>query len=217
MTPRTRVAAPQTRRPAAERRDEIGRAVLRIIGERGIQCLTTAALAREVGLTSGALFRHFASLDEMLDEAVRIALAMIETTYPDKSNSAVERLFALAQDRIALLRSEPGVAWLLRSEQARSTLSADAAKELGSGIDRSKRYLLAAIRESAEQGSIRNDIPPEVLLITVVGTIQALCGLPSAHEPSRRRRRVAVDGVLAALRKLLAPVRTAGDSPGELT
>ncbi len=60
-------------------------AALRIIGERGRGALTTANLATEIGLSSGALFRHFASLDDVLREAVRVALRTIEGTFPDAS------------------------------------------------------------------------------------------------------------------------------------
>ena len=56
------------RKPSAERRVEIAQAVLRIIGEQGITSFTTTALAKEIGVTSGALFRHFASRDEILQE-----------------------------------------------------------------------------------------------------------------------------------------------------
>ena len=69
----------RVRKPAAERRQEITLAVLRIIGERGLTSLTTATLAEEVGVTTGALFRHFASFDEILRETVRHGIRRMES------------------------------------------------------------------------------------------------------------------------------------------
>jgi AcrR family transcriptional regulator len=195
----------RVRKPGAERRKEIARAVLRIIGERGLTSLTTTTLAEEVGVTSGALFRHFASRDEMLEEAVQYALAKIEATFPDESLPPVERLLELARNRVHLLGSDPGIAWLLRSEQAYLTLPARAVEPLRDLVKRSTRFLLDALREGASQGSIRSDIEPEVLLVPVVGTIHALIGLAGIHKPTTRGRQVSSARVLSGLERLLAP------------
>ena len=114
---------PTKRKPAVERRDEIARAVLRIIGERGLTSLTIATIAAEVGVTNGALYRHFASLDEILEETVRHGVERIDATFPDPSLPPVERLLALAGNRVTLLGGDPGLAWLLRSEQVYLSLA----------------------------------------------------------------------------------------------
>ena len=55
----------QTRKKTFERKKEIVEAVLRIIGERGLTSLSTKTISEEVGVTTGALFRHFPSLEEI--------------------------------------------------------------------------------------------------------------------------------------------------------
>ena len=52
------------------RRDQIARAALKIVGESGVSGLTTAAIAREVGISEAALYRHFKNKDEILFETV---------------------------------------------------------------------------------------------------------------------------------------------------
>jgi AcrR family transcriptional regulator len=185
------------------RREEIARAVLRIIGERGLTSLTTSNLAAEVGLTSGALFRHFASQDEILRETTRHAVARIEATFPDEPLSPVDRLLALARNRVRVLGADPGLAWFLRSEQAALALPQDAAGLLRDLVIRSKKYLLAAIREGVADGSIRDDIDPEVLLVPVLGTIHTLIGMSGVQRTSSRRR-PSTERVLAGLARLLA-------------
>jgi AcrR family transcriptional regulator len=192
-----------TRRPSAERREQIALAVLRIVGDGGVSALSTTTLAAEIGLTSGALFRHFASRDEILDAAVRHAVRRIEETFPDSSLPPLERLMQLAQNRVALLGSDRGLAWLLRSEPAYHALPARAVKHLRDLVKRSERFLLDAMREGAEQGTIRNDIEPEVLVVVVAGTVHALIGMPGVHRSIAPARRRDPNRVLLALELML--------------
>jgi len=192
------------RKPSAERREEVVRAVLRIIGQQGLTSLTTTRIAEEVGVTSGALFRHFASLAEILEETVRHAVARVEGTFPDPALSPVERLLELARRRIRLLRAEPGLAWLLRSEQVYLTLPAEALEPLRGLAVRSRRVLLESLREGAVGGLIRDDLDPELLLVPVMGTIHALIGMPGVHRTAATRQ-PQTERVLAALVRMLAP------------
>lgn len=198
-----------TRKPGPERRRQIALAVLRIIGERGLTALTTATLAGEVGVTTGALFRHFASLDEVLRETVRHGIERMEETFPDASLPPLERLMGLARNRVELLRSDSGLAWLLRSEQAYLTLPDEAVTSLKALVRRSRRYLLDAIREGASSGSIRDDIDPELLLVPVMGTIHALAGTRGIHHLAPKTDRRQRDAVLWALERMITPAQPA--------
>ena len=179
-------------------------AVLRIIGERGVTALSTNALADEVGVTSGALFRHFPSLDAILEGAVTYAVARLDETFPDADLPPLERLTQMARNRVNLLGDNPGLAWLLRSEQAYLTLPAGSLAQLRAVAKRSRKYLLRAISEAAKQGEIRSDIAPEELLVPIMGTIHALVGMPGVH---RSRRKPDTERILQALLKMLAPLK----------
>ncbi|MEX1256202.1 MAG: TetR/AcrR family transcriptional regulator [Gemmatimonadota bacterium] len=187
------------------RREEIARAALKIIGIEGFKSLSTNRLAREVGLTPGALFRHFESLDAILLEAVRHAIRRVESTFPSRSEPAGHRLFRLAADRVDLLRSDPGLAWLLRSDQAHLSLPTQAVEELREVIGRSKRYLQEAIRDGISERSLRGDLDPDALLLIVMGTIHALVRLPGAHGAAGAKVRTGPTDVLATLKMMFAP------------
>jgi AcrR family transcriptional regulator len=193
------------RKPSAQRREEIADAILRIVGERGLPSVTMNAIAAEVGLTSGALFRHFSSRDEMLEVAVRQGLARIEETYPDGDGPPLERLLELARRRIRLLGSDPGLSWLLRSEQALLTLPAAAVSAIRAMVARSRGYILDALSEAAAEGSIRTDIDAEVLLVPFAGTVHALIGARGAQRFATEEMEAASERVLRALLTLLQP------------
>jgi AcrR family transcriptional regulator len=192
------------RKPTAERRREVVAAALRIIGSEGVTHLTTSRLAAEVGLSSGALFRHFRSLDEILLEAARTGAARLEETYPPKGLPPRERLSLLLRNRARLLGEEPGLAWLLLSEQARLILPPPAVALLASQVRRSRRYLAATLREGMAEGTLRDDIDPGELLAVVSGTLLAVVGMPGFHRQKQPGRRSGRDRVLAALDRLLA-------------
>jgi len=200
------------RKSALKRREEIAQAVLRIIGERGLPSLTTATIAAEVGVTNGALYRHFASVDEILCETVRYGIERIEATFPDRSLPPLDRLLALAGNRVRLLGDAPGLAWLLRSEQAYLTLPDDAVRRLRDVAHRSRQFLLATLREGALAGSIRADIEPELLLVPVLGTIHVVIGASGAHSRPSQDEPPDPERVLSALARLLQPFPSSAGS-----
>lgn len=195
----------RARRPGHERRPQIATAALRLIGERGMAALTSAALAAEVGLTSGALFRHFPSLAVILEEAVDSATSRLVATFPSHTLPARERLFALLRSRVEVLTGDPGLAWLLRSDEAFLALPPAAVARLRGLVERSRAFLLEALREGAATGTIRADVEPEALLVFVVGTVHALVGLQGVHRSTTPPPADRAARVLRALETLLSP------------
>jgi len=194
------------RKPGAMRREEIAQAVLRIIGQRGLTKLTTTTIAAEVGITSGGLFRHFASRQEILSEAVRYGIAKIEASFPEDTLPPAERLCELARRRVHVLASEPGLAWLLRSEQAFLVLPMEAVGWLAEIIKRSRLYVLTALREGAAEGTIRDDIEPEILIVPVMGTIHALIGMTGMRRWAAGEGKEDPEIVLNALMRMIEPL-----------
>lgn len=205
------------RRPTGERRAEIAAAALRIIGERGLTSLTAASLAAEIGVTSGALFRHFTSRDAILAESVRYAVAKIEETFPDPDLPPVERILQLARNRVKVLGSDRGLAWLLRSDQAYLTMPEDAVARLRSLVAKTRQYLLDALVQGMDEGSIRRDIEPAVLLLTVMGTIHALIGLSGLHRKALQGGRPEPERVISGLERLMAPPAATAPSRRAIT
>ena len=52
--------------------------------------------------------------------------------------------------------ADPGVAWVLRSEQAYLSLPVDAVARLRDLVKRSKRFVLTALRDGSADGTIRD-------------------------------------------------------------
>ena len=106
--------------PLSPKRAEIADAALRIIGSRGIAALTTATLAAELGVSSGAPFRHFASLDDILEAAAQRTEEILRSTSPDPGLPPLARL-----EQLFLARAETvgQHAWVARSSSRSSSPS----------------------------------------------------------------------------------------------
>ncbi|MHC5022259.1 MAG: hypothetical protein ACYTGX_19630 [Planctomycetota bacterium] len=136
---------------------------------------------------------------------MRRAVVRINDTFPEADGPPLDRMLDLARNRVRLLRRNPGDTWLLRSGEALLALPDDAVAELRDLVQRSRRYLLRAMTAGQLDGSIRDDVAPNLLLPVVTGTIHTLAGPPGAASLDRGPRLPAVEPALEALRTLLAP------------
>lgn len=198
----------RTRKPSAVRRLEIAEAALRVIGEQGAAELTTASLAAAVGLTPGALFRHFASLDDILEAAVDRAIQRVRDTFPAADLPPEERLRSFVQARVELISGTPGLAWLLLSDQVYLSVPKPAIRRLRALVKRSRDFLLTAVREGMAEGTLRSDMEPEVMLVLITGTVHALIGTKGVHRSPTTRRPTGSGRVLDTLFFLLTEERS---------
>jgi len=176
----------RSRKTTDIRRREIAGAALQLVGEHGPRALTTARIAERVGVTSGALFRHFPTVEAMLDEAVDQGIEALESTFPDPALPPSQRLRTIASARVNLLSRRPGIAWLLLSDQVHLLVSEASVGRLRALVQRSRSFLLEALRQGIADGSIRDDQPPEALLVVFTGTVHALIGSRGVHrDPDR--------------------------------
>ena len=175
------------KRPTTPKRTEIADAALRIIGERGVTCLTMANLAAELGVSPGAPFRHFASRDEILEEVAARVVEIMAASFPDPALPPLERLSRLFLARVETVGKHAGIARLIFSDQFTKALPDSAAQQIRALVKRTRTVLLEILKEAAQRGEIRQDLAPEDLLVPVMGTLQHLAflsTLPSTGRPN---------------------------------
>jgi len=109
------------RQPTEIRQAQIKKAVLEIISTEGLQQLSTRNLAQKVGISEGAVFRHFASkrdiilgIMEDVRRDLQASLRQISTDTKDPD----ERLFEFLCAHIQYLLRNKGITILLFSEAA---------------------------------------------------------------------------------------------------
>ncbi len=193
----------EARRSTDERQIELADAALRIIATKGIAALSTRSLAEAVGLSTGAIFRHFSSIDAVLEAVVARVESLLDETYPPADLPPLERLETFVQARIVTV-GPLGLHRLVTSEQFQLALPPASAERLGRCVQRSRAFIADCLHEGQAAGTIRDDIPVPALAPLVMGAVQALA-LASAS--SLQFRGVDADAVRAALFTLLRPPR----------
>ncbi|MFO0552796.1 MAG: TetR/AcrR family transcriptional regulator [Polyangiaceae bacterium] len=165
-------------------------AALRIIATRGIAALSTRALADEVGLTTGAIFKHFSSLDALLDAVVARVEAVLDSTYPSPELPPLEQVLAFVEARSATVGSQLGIHRLVMSEQFQLALPEGASARLAGCVMKSRAFLRDRLAEAQTRGEIRADVAPEIMALVVMGTTQVLAltagisrGMGAAQRP----------------------------------
>lgn len=166
-------------------RTEIADAAIRIIGDRGISSLTTTALAKELRVSSGAPFRHFASREEILCAVGERVVELMGTTFPDETLPPLERLSQLFVARIQAVTRHGGVARLIFSDQFSKALPEQAAALIHAFVMRTRKFVLDAIAQGTASGEVRKDIPAEHLLVLFVGTMQHAAFLSALNRDPR--------------------------------
>lgn len=127
------------RRDTDDRKSEIVSTAARMFQERGYVGTTVRMLAKEVGLTSGSIFHHFGTKEEILIGVVQAGLQQVQSRFDamlSGTESPVERVRTMVEGHLAaLIGGEPEVLSVFFYE--RWALSDDAASRL---VDLRDRY-----------------------------------------------------------------------------
>ncbi len=160
------------RKPSAIRRIEIADAALNIVATHGIGALTTRSLADAVGLSSGALFKHYLTRDAILLAMAERGAELLGSTFPEGSLVPTERLRRFAASRVALVSAQSGILTLVMCEQFALALPLKATAVLQEAIRDTHAFVVDAIEEGQREGSLRDDVPAQGLALLFMGAIQ---------------------------------------------
>ena len=185
------------RRKSKDRREELIDAALEIVATQGIAAVNTRRLAEGVGLTSGAIFRHFATLDELLIAVAARVETVLDATYPSPLLPPLARLEHLIAARIEAVQKQAWILRLVLSDQFSLAMPKEGAKTLAACIKKTRAFITAGLREAQEAGEVRSDLSAESLTPIVLGTIQMLA--ISATQPRLQLARAPVRESLFAM------------------
>ena len=162
--------------PADQRRAVTVEAVIALTAEQNPGDITTAAIAKRMNLTQGALFRHFPS-KEAIWQAVMEWVAERLLQRVDKAiQGAASPLLALEavfMTHIEFVVAHPGVPRMLFGElqRAEDTPAKRMARTL---IDRYGERLRGLIEAGKAQGELARDVDTATAVVSFIGGIQGL-------------------------------------------
>jgi AcrR family transcriptional regulator len=178
------------RKPAESRRREIADAGLRILAEQGLGGFTSLAIAREVGVSDAALFRHFATKEAIVLAVIDRVEEILFSGFPPGDADPIERLGAFFRRRIQVIRENPGAARLVGSEQLAQAAPPEGVARVTEFRRRSQLFVRGCLAEAHRQGLLAEGVGPEEAAVLVLGALLALAhappgARPPAHLPER--------------------------------
>jgi len=162
--------------PADERRAATVEAVVNLAAEQNPSDITTTAIAQRMGLTQGALFRHFPTKDAILQAVMswvgeRLLVRVDKAAEGTKSPAAA--LEAMFMAHIDFVAKHPGVPRMLFGELQRS--SETLAKRMVQTLIRQYEQRLRRVMEAGKvQGELDADLNVDAAAVLFIGTIQGL-------------------------------------------
>jgi AcrR family transcriptional regulator len=171
------------------RRKQIIETLRKIIIKYGSEHVTVRTLAKEIGVSGGAIYRHFKSKREVLlfliDYIEENLVGDIEKAYPIKN--PLELLGKISRDLLSSIEQRKGVSFLVIAEiisLGDKRLNRKISEVLNSFLGHIKQIILEGIKT----GEIREDIDVDMAATTFFGmlqglvTIWSLSGFPSTLE-----------------------------------
>ena len=171
------------RRPAEDRRREIADAALRVIASQGLGRFTAVAIAREVGVTDAALFRHFPTKEAIVDAAIDRVEELLFEGFPPREQDPIERLGAFFRRRVAVIREQPGISALVMTGELAKAASADGVKRVTGFRRRSTAFVRACLDEAERLGRLAAGLGAEEASVVVLGALLALAHARAIDAP----------------------------------
>lgn len=158
----------------SERQQQIVDAALRIVASKGCRRLTAETLATEVGITGGALYRHFTGLDQLVEIMVDGIAAILFQGFPPQASDPIERLRLFFVQRVATVRANPHLARLLFFEHLAQNCSVASSKRMDELKQRLRAFVVECLQEASDSGMLAAGMSVESCALVVLGTVQAL-------------------------------------------
>jgi len=166
-----------SRKTSKERKKEIVKATLELVGEEGLGSLRTSQIADRVGFSEAALYKHFSDKKEVLRAAIDTAgedlmealIGSIEGSYLDDNLYKLKKAF---ETHMRFIRDHPGVTRLLFSEEVH-VADEDLRHDLFEIITGYKNFIVGLLERAIEEGEVREDLDLDDAFTLYFGMIQS--------------------------------------------
>jgi AcrR family transcriptional regulator len=154
--------------------ESVLRVAIDLFNRQGYDATSMGDLARELGLTKSAIYHHVTSKEHLLelalDEALGKLTAALDTVRADPSYSPEQRLRAAVRSSVVVLTEHlPAVTLLLRV-RGNGEVELEALRRRRAVDER----LAELVRQAVRDGTVRGDLPPELISRLLFGTVNSL-------------------------------------------
>ncbi len=169
-------AAPRQRLMTDERQREIVAAVLALARERGPDAITTQAIADRIGVTQGAIFRHFADKEAIwlaVIAWVRTSLIGVFDAAVAKADSPLAKIEQAFLAHVAFIAANPGVPRVMFHE-LQYPGDSPARVEVRAMITEYRQRLTLLFKDAKAAVELPADLDVALAPVLFIGAVQSL-------------------------------------------
>jgi AcrR family transcriptional regulator len=166
----------QTRLSTEERQAEIVAAALVLARDSSPALITTGDIAAAIGVTQGAVFKHFPTKDAIWLAAMRWVRDMLLQrlqTAADQADTPVDALSAVFAAHVDFVVAHPGVPRFIFHELQQAADS-PAKLEVRAVLQGYRKLLLRVLAQAVGEHQVRNDLDLEAAATGFIGLLQGL-------------------------------------------
>ena len=164
------------RQSAEERKAQIVAEVLRLADEIGPDRLSTTDVARAVGVSQPAIFRHFPTKDALWLAVAEAIADRLQRAWAEAETGATgphARLKALIGAQLSAISETPALPSILFSRELQ--VDNQALREVFRGLlGAFQGRLVAVIRDLQAAGDLKHDVSPEDVAILLTSLVQGV-------------------------------------------
>jgi AcrR family transcriptional regulator len=157
-----------------ERQKEIVEAALELITKKGIQGLTIKNLAKKIGITEPAIYRHYDNKIHILIAVLDLFKSNTEKIFEkelNNDNKAIDKIEHLFTKHFNSFAATPSLVSVIFSEEIFRN-EPMLIEKISEVIDKNDKILTSIIIDGQKNGEIRSDIEAKHLSIIIIGTLR---------------------------------------------
>ena len=153
------------------RQEQIKKAVLDIIADEGLKNISTRNLAKKIGLSEGAIFRHFPTkrdiIKGIMDDVANDLIGSLRNIVL-KPEKAEDKLFKYLCQNVMYLRENRGITMLLFSEAAHLG-DKELKEKLSQILYEQKQLIIKMVKDGISEGVWNKSVTAEDIAIIYMG------------------------------------------------
>ena len=177
-----------SRQSSVLRRSQIVNAAIHLITTKGMEFVTIDAIADEVGLTEGAIYRHFVSKRQILTSVIEeIEMNLLHTveTAKQKGRNSLKSLEFIFEYHLSDVESRRAASFTIISE-AIGFDGIGLSPRVSLMLTRYLHFLEQCIREGIADSTIRPEVDVNAAATTFLGMIQSTATMWALNDHSTK-------------------------------
>ena len=159
----------------SERQEQIIETAIKIIAEKGIQNLTTKNLAKEIGISEPALYRHFDNKLEILKAVIVYFQSKMKPAIGQLNNSTdtLSKIESFILEHLKIISNNPNFAKVIFSE-ANFQNEDELISKMNNLMNQSHKILESVVQLGQSNNEIRNDIGSLSIVRMIIGSLRLI-------------------------------------------